>query len=80
MYSQGPQNHPPQPKSQNAKAPDLPCGRGVNGNGPGNGGGGNGNIPPPVGLCLPINDYLMPLLLAGIFLGGYKVWTIEKAA
>lgn len=30
-------------------------------------------VPPPVGLCLPINDYLLPLLIAGIFLGAYKV-------
>ena len=78
MSSQEFQNHPPQPQSQNAQAPDLPCGRGYAGKP--YGGGGQGNIPPPVGLCLPINEYLLPLLVVGIFLGGYKVWSMEKAA
>lgn len=34
---------------------------------------------PPVGLCMPINDYLVPLLISGIFLGAYKLHNIEKA-
>ena len=33
---------------------------------------------PPVGLCMPINDYLVPLLVAGIILGAYKVRKIES--
>ncbi len=79
LYGQQ-QNHPPEPKTQstNKQSDRVPCGRGNNGQGQGNGGGGNGNIPPPVGLCLPINDYLLPLLLTGIVFGGYKIWAIEK--
>ena len=75
MYSQ---NYPPQPHPQKTQASDLPCGRGNNGSGPGYGGGGNGNIPPPVGLCLPINDYLLPLFIAGIVFGVYKIRTLER--
>ncbi|GHA46875.1 hypothetical protein GCM10007103_29920 [Salinimicrobium marinum] len=33
----------------------------------------------PPGLCMPINDYLIPLLIAGILLGAYKVHRIEVA-
>ena len=32
---------------------------------------------PPPGLCMPINDYLIPLLIAGILLGSYKIYRIE---
>ena len=72
--------HPPEP-TQDAPGDGnepVPCGRRDGGEDPGYGGGGNGNIPPPVGLCLPINDYLLPLLLTGIVFGGYKIWVIEK--
>ena len=73
VYSQITQG-PPQPKS-NAQQVDPrkgPCGElpvPSRGNPP----------PPPPGLCLPINDYLVPLLLIGIAFGTYKVWRIEEA-
>lgn len=35
-------------------------------------------VPPPVGLCLPINDYLLPLLISGILLGAYQVRKVSK--
>lgn len=34
--------------------------------------------PPPPGLCLPINDYLVPLFFAGLFLGAFQLWRVEK--
>ncbi|WP_097055023.1 hypothetical protein [Salinimicrobium sediminis] len=75
-YSQSPAQGPPQPTTAASqgngrgpcgKLPDLPD----RGNGPG--------IPPPVGLCLPINDYLLPLLLSGILLGSIMIWRMEKS-
>ena len=67
---------PPTPKTTQSaakKGPGPPCDR------PDNPGNGNGSPPPPPpGLCLPINDYLVPLFLSGILLGAYKVWKIEK--
>lgn len=67
-------NGPPQPKSQSSAADGRkgPCGQlppNSQGNPP----------PPPPGLCLPINDYLIPLLIVGIVFGTYKVWRIEEA-
>jgi hypothetical protein len=47
------------------------CGKGDGGNG--------GGISPPVGLCLPINDYLVPLLLSGIALGSFSLWQKKQA-
>lgn len=45
----------------------------------GSGDGGTvGGISPPVGLCLPINDYLVPLLMAGIALGSFRLWKVEQ--
>ncbi|MCC8359492.1 hypothetical protein [Salinimicrobium sediminilitoris] len=34
--------------------------------------------PPPPGLCLPINDYLLPLLLAGVALGSFYLIRFDK--
>jgi hypothetical protein len=45
--------------------------------GSGDGGGGTG-ISPPVGLCLPINDYLLPLFVSGIALGAVAVFNLQK--
>ena len=42
---------------------------GENGNGNGNGNG----VPPPVGLCLPIDDYVYLLMAVGVMYGCYKV-------
>ena len=68
------QNNPPPPiQNQSQGNGRGPCGQlpePANGNGP--------RIPPPVGLCLPINDYLLPLLLIGIVFGGYKIWELES--
>ena len=77
VYSQITQG-PPQPKTsaQQTDPRKGPCGQlpDVTGS------PGRGNPPPPPpGLCLPINDYLVPLLVVGIVFGTYKVWRIEEA-
>lgn len=74
VYSQGPVNGPPEPAAQNQGNGRGPCGELPDPDNPGRGPG----IPPPVGLCLPINDYLLPLLISGIALGGFMVWRLEK--
>ena len=68
-------NGPPQPgaQSQAVDGRKGPCGALPDKR------GGTGNIPPPPGLCLPINDYLMPLLLCGIVLGSLQVYKLQKA-
>lgn len=58
----------PKNKSHTSGGPG-PCGQ------PDQGGG----VPPPVGLCLPINDYLLPLLITGILFGAYKVKNIQRS-
>ena len=70
-YSQGPVQGPPQPTTA-ADPRKGPCGK-LDPTKPGQG------IPPPVGLCLPINDYLLPLLLSGIALGSFMIWRLEKS-
>ena len=73
FYAQVGQNNPPPPMAlEHGTGNGGPCG-GLKVN-PGSG----PRIPPPVGLCLPINDYLLPLLLVGIGLGGYMTWRLEK--
>ena len=47
-----------------------PCGSGDGGN--------TGAPPPPVGLCLPINAYLLPMLLSGICYGAFKMRRFER--
>ena len=84
VYSQIPGNGPPEPMQAQGNG-NKPCGRpGGPGNNPGNGElprDNNGvGIPPPVGLCLPINDYLLPLLVSGIALGSFMIYRIEKAS
>ena len=74
-YSQVGQQGPPEPKMQSqSNAP-------VNGKGPcdrpDNPGQGS-PPPPPPGLCLPINDYLLPLLISGVALGALSIVFIEK--
>lgn len=55
---------PPEPTTKSHEnGANGPCGQPDQGRG----------VPPPVGLCLPINDYLLPLLISGILLGAYKV-------
>lgn len=41
-------------------------------------GGDAAGIPPPVGLCLPINDYLLPLFFAGVALGAASLFRIDQ--
>lgn len=67
----GQKSYPPEP-GQKSHQQGL-CGQG---NGYENG-TGNGRIPPPVGLCLPINDYLVPFLIMGILFGAYKIRKIH---
>ena len=72
MYSHSLQNTPPPPKKGHSNDPRKgPCGHRE-------GTLGGPNIPPPVGLCLPINDYLLPLFIAGIVFGAYKIRSIES--
>ena len=72
VYSQT----PPEPNKEQSARRGPPCNPGNgNGNGGGNGGGnGNGNgVPPPVGLCLPIDDYVYILMAVGVMYGCYKM-------
>ena len=40
----------------------------------GRNGNGNGNgVPPPVGFCLPIDDYVYILMAVGVMYGCYKI-------
>lgn len=73
VYSQMAQQGPPEPQMEHGTGNAGPCGKG-------NGGGNGPSIPPPVGLCLPINDYLLPLFMSGIVLGGFMVWRLEGRA
>lgn len=72
VYSQN--HHPPPPNATESQG----NGRGLCGKFDGTRPGRGPGIPPPVGLCLPINDYLLPLLLSGIALGSFMVWRLEK--
>ena len=67
IYGQD-KNNPPEPGTKSHTTTE--CGEGD---------GGVTSPPPPVGLCLPINDYLVPLLIAGILLGAYKLRNIETS-
>lgn len=65
-----PVQDPPVPKTKSHdNGVRGPCGQPDQGQG----------VPPPVGLCLPINDYLLPLLISGILLGAFKVRRIQKS-
>lgn len=67
------QMNPPEPSAQDSGRRGPPCDPG-NGNGNGPGGNGNGNgVPPPVGLCLPIDDYVYLLMGVGVMYGCYKL-------
>ena len=65
-----PVQDPPEPQTKSHdNGVRGPCGRPDQGQG----------VPPPVGLCLPINDYLLPLLISGILLGAYKVRNVSQS-
>jgi len=34
----------------------------------------------PPGLCLPIDDYVIPLLVVGMIIGGFKMYKIHSPA
>ena len=77
------QMSPPEPMAQDngngRKGPPCDPGNG-NGNGPGGNGNGNGNgVPPPVGLCLPIDDYVYILMGAGLVVGCYQLRKFDLA-
>lgn len=74
LYAQLGQNNPPPPT---AFEHGTGNGRGPCGELPDNSNGKGPGIPPPVGLCLPINDYLFPLLLVGIGLGSFMIWKLD---
>lgn len=39
----------------------------------------NGSGPSiPVGLCLPINDYLFPLFISGVALGAWSLFYLQQ--
>lgn len=71
LYSHGQFiQHPPEPMASDMDSQQVPgqdCADDY-----------EGTTPPP-GLCMPINDYIIPLLIAGIFLGAYQVQRIEAA-
>lgn len=62
------QDHPPEPMAEFASI-ESPCGSGD--------GGETVGVPPPVGLCLPINDYLWALLVSGVVVGSYGLRIVE---
>ena len=68
---------PPEPMAQDRGGPPCDPGNG-NGNGPGGNGNGNG-VPPPVGLCLPIDDYVYILMGAGLVVGCYQLRKFDLA-
>lgn len=41
--------------------------------------GNPGNVPPPVGLCLPIDDYIYALMAVGVMYGCYKMRKFEAS-
>lgn len=65
-----PVQNPPEPQTKSHdNGVRGPCGQPDQGRG----------VPPPVGLCLPINDYLFPLLISGIILGAYQVRKVSRS-
>ncbi len=69
-YSQ--KNGPPAPTEKRHKGPPCDPGGGLTNN-PGNGQG----VPPPPGLCLPIDDYVYLLMAVGVMYGCYKMRKFE---
>ena len=59
--------HPPEPMSAR-DVPGSECAGESNGSGPS----------VPVGLCLPINNYLFPLLISGVALGAAGLSYIQQ--
>lgn len=62
--------NPPEPMAQDRKSP--PCDPGIDEQ------DGDG-VPPPVGLCLPIDDYVYLLMGVGVMYGCYKLRNFKPA-
>ena len=64
------QTHPPEPRMNQdpGSGPGTPCDQ-PDGTG----------TQPPVGLCLPIDDYIYPFLVLAILYGAYKINQKEAA-
>ncbi|APU68172.1 MAG: hypothetical protein VX712_00855 [Bacteroidota bacterium] len=60
---------PPAPDTKSHT--DPPCDPGTSGD------GGSTGVPPPVGLCLPIDDYVYLLMAVGVMYGCYKMRNFE---
>lgn len=58
--------HPPEPMMQDGGGGLDPCGQ-----------PDGGGTQPPVGLCLPVDDYIYPFLVLAILFGAYKIHSIE---
>ncbi|MDX1762460.1 MAG: hypothetical protein R3218_09925, partial [Christiangramia sp.] len=72
LFGQFGGSHPPEPMLTTQEESTLsPCGSG-------DGGTGSVGIPPPKGLCLPINDYLIPLFISGVCLGAFSLLYLQK--
>ena len=59
--------HPTEPMAQDLGDDWRPCGDDRE---------DDGNTPPP-GLCMPIDDYIFPLLVLGLIFGAYKVHKLQ---
>lgn len=66
------QKGPPAPTEKSHRG-GPPCNPGS----PSDGNGNSQGIPPPVGLCLPIDDYVYLLMAVGVMYGCYKVRKFE---
>lgn len=64
------QINPPEPYAYTEGPKTVPCAEG-------NDSTEKDGVSPPPGLCLPINDYLVPLFAAGLCLGGYSLFRLE---
>jgi len=63
--SQDLSQHPPEPRMDHGGP--HPCGP------------DGGGTTPPVGLCLPVDDYIYPFLILAILYGSYKIKRLEAS-
>lgn len=68
------QKNPPEPNKQHGDRRGPPCDK-FDDDGPGQGQG----VPPPPGLCLPIDDYVYVLMAVGVMYGCYKLRDFDTA-
>lgn len=67
FHAQSLSQHPPEPRMQDQGGPD-PCGQ-----------DDGGTTTPPVGLCLPVDNYLYPFLILAVIYGSYKMSKIKES-